>query len=137
MQTIGPLRTAFCVAVGILGLCFGLQIASAQSRDAHGSAVAIAGRAADEAARVFSRPATYLINGLAASLLAAFIPISAISFHRFRLPRKEQGYTKVVRALNLEPEAATLSMPALKSEYSGMDYCSRLDCRRSLPDWVR
>lgn len=120
---IGPLTIAVLLAVGMLGLGFGLQPACAESVEVHAVPVSTAGGAAEESAKVFSRPATYLINGLAAGLLAAFIPISAISFHRFRLPRKEQEYTKVVRMLNLEPEAATLSMPALKSEYSGIDYC--------------
>src|SRR5262245_49886689 len=59
------------------------------------------------------RAATCVVNSLAVAFLASFLPISAISFHRFRLPRKEQEYAKVVRVLDLGEETAALSIPAL------------------------
>jgi hypothetical protein len=51
-------------------------------------------------------------------ILAGFIPLSAFSFYRFRLPRKEQEYSKIVKTLDLEENEASLWIPAIKNEYS-------------------
>jgi len=99
------------------------DLSRAEAADDSAASAADRGAAAPAAApKLCVRAATCMVNSLAVAFLASFLPISAISFHRFRLPRKEQEYTKVVRVLDLGEETAALSIPALKSEYSGRDY---------------
>lgn len=54
--------------------------------------------------------------------LSLFIPLTAFSFYRYRLGRKEEEYDKIISTLKLEETGASLSVPAIKNEYSALDY---------------
>lgn len=54
--------------------------------------------------------------------LSLFIPLTAFSFYRYRLGRKEEEYDKIISTLKLEETGASLSVPAIKNEYSSVDY---------------
>lgn len=55
-------------------------------------------------------------------VLALFIPLSALSFYLYRLPKKEKEYNKIKEVLGLKETEASLQIPTVKDEYTAIDY---------------
>ncbi len=58
--------------------------------------------------------------GMAA--FSSYMALTAISFLRFRLPKKERDYARTLRALGMDRNAADAYIPAVRDEYTGRDY---------------
>lgn len=59
---------------------------------------------------------------LGVSVLASFMPLSALSFYRFRLPRKAEEFRRIVRILGVRRSFRSPPSRAVREEYSGPDY---------------
>lgn len=55
-------------------------------------------------------------------VLTSFIPLSALSFYLYRLPKKEKEYNKIKEMLDLKETEASLQIPTVKDEYTSIDY---------------
>ena len=63
-----------------------------------------------------------LIKLLGVIVMTSFIPLTAFSFYKFRLKKKEEEYIKVIDYLELKESKAFQTLPLLKDEYSATDY---------------
>lgn len=54
--------------------------------------------------------------------LASYMPLTAYSFWRFRLPKKEEEFKKIIKALEMDESTAFFFIPSFKDEYSFLDY---------------
>jgi hypothetical protein len=55
-------------------------------------------------------------------VLSSFMLLSAVSFFRFRLKKKERDFERIMRILGLHEDNAALFSPTIKNEYSAVDY---------------
>jgi hypothetical protein len=55
-------------------------------------------------------------------VLSSFMMLSAVSFFRFRLKKKERDFDRIMRILGLHEDNAAVFSPSIKSEYSAADY---------------
>ena len=63
-----------------------------------------------------------IIKILGIAFLASFMPLTAYSFYRFRLPKKEEEFRKIIKALEMDESTAFFFTPSFKDEYSPLDY---------------
>jgi hypothetical protein len=54
--------------------------------------------------------------------LCSYMPLTAYSFWRFRLPKKEEEFKKIIKALEMDESIAFFFTPSFKDEYSPLDY---------------
>jgi hypothetical protein len=54
--------------------------------------------------------------------LSSFMFLSAVSFFRFRLKKKERDFERIMRILGLHEDNAAVFSPTIKNEYSATDY---------------
>jgi hypothetical protein len=55
-------------------------------------------------------------------IFTLFMPLTALSFYRFRLPRKKDEFERILALLGLNKDESALWVPSIKSEYSVADY---------------
>jgi hypothetical protein len=55
-------------------------------------------------------------------VLSSFMLLSAVSFFRFRLKKKERDFERIMRILGLHEDNAAVLTPTIKNEYSAADY---------------
>ena len=65
---------------------------------------------------------TAIFKGILMLLLSTFMAVSAISFLRFRLQRKEADFQRLVQLLGIEQSEAQFSVRRVSEEYAGRDY---------------
>ena len=63
-----------------------------------------------------------VIKILGIVFLCCYMPITAYSFWRFRLPKKEEEFKKIIKALEMDESTAFFFTPTFKDEYSPIDY---------------
>ena len=63
-----------------------------------------------------------VIKILGIVFLCSYMPITAYSFWRFRLPKKEEEFKKIIKALKMDESTAFFFTPTFKDEYSPVDY---------------
>jgi hypothetical protein len=56
------------------------------------------------------------------AVLSSFMLLSAVSFFRFRLKKKERDFERIMRILGLHEDNAAVFSPTIKNEYSAADY---------------
>src|SRR4030095_4492637 len=56
------------------------------------------------------------------AVLSSFMLLSAVSFFRFRLKKKERDFERIMRILGLHEDNAAVFSPTIKNEYSAVDY---------------
>ena len=66
--------------------------------------------------------APIIIKILLIALLTLFLPLTAFSFYRFQLQKKEEEYTPIIKALKFDDSEAAASLLGLRNEYSAIDY---------------
>ena len=66
--------------------------------------------------------APIIIKILLIALLTLFLPLTAFSFYRFQLRKKEEEYTTIIKALKFDDSEAAASLLGLRNEYSAIDY---------------
>ncbi len=55
-------------------------------------------------------------------VLASFVPLTAISFLKYRLPRKAEEYDKILTALGFRDDEGPAYLPNVDNEYRAFDY---------------
>lgn len=65
---------------------------------------------------------TSIFKGALALLLSSFMALTAYSFLRFRIKKKEAEYRDLIRILDLSEDDPRFSMQAVQEEYSPNDY---------------
>jgi len=63
-----------------------------------------------------------LIGSATLLLFIFFMPLSVISFYRFRLNRKRDEYERIIETLKVKGAQASLLAPSVENEYSVWDY---------------
>ncbi|HVQ14475.1 MAG TPA: hypothetical protein VMS40_12830 [Vicinamibacterales bacterium] len=56
------------------------------------------------------------------AMLSSFMMLSAVSFFRFRLKKKERDFERIMHILGLHEDNAAVFSPTIKNEYSAVDY---------------
>jgi hypothetical protein len=55
-------------------------------------------------------------------VLSSFMALSALSFFRFRLKKKERDFERIMRVVGLDEDSAAAFSPSIANEYSAVDY---------------
>ena len=71
------------------------------------------------------------------AMLSSFMLLSAVSFFRFRLKKKERDFERIMRVLGLHEDNAAVFSPTIKNESLGSRLPSPRRVRdRRLPRWL-
>jgi hypothetical protein len=63
-----------------------------------------------------------IISTVGIFVLASFIPLTAISFYKYRLPRKSDEYEQLIQAIGHTGDNGPAYIPTINKEYSAIDY---------------
>ncbi|MDY6972300.1 MAG: hypothetical protein SV775_08220 [Thermodesulfobacteriota bacterium] len=64
----------------------------------------------------------FILRVMCILAIASFVPLTAVSFYKYRLRRKEEEYGKLLKALGYDDLDGPAYAPTVKNEFSASDY---------------